>query len=126
MSSGCNAIINANYRKTIMSKTTDIMPKTTNKESPEQPQSLTESVTPLSPIGRADKAYELVYGDDGDNVIRHGAIDTAESANWYVRSYIGTLFASPTDNPLRQRFSNLDELLTWFNATYPLADEASE
>ena len=102
-----------------------------------------EPVTPLSPIGRADKAYELVHGDDGDNVIRHGAIDTAESADWYVRSYhgaintaesadwyvrsyMGTLFASPTDNPLRQRFSNLDELLIWFDTTYPLADEASE
>ena len=63
-----------------MSKTTDTMPKTTNKENSEQPQSSTEPVTPLSPIGRADKAYELVHGDDGDNVIRHGAIDTAESA----------------------------------------------
>ena len=83
-------------------------------------------VTPLSPIGRANKAYDLVYGDDGDNVIRHGAINTAESADWYVRSYMGGLFASHTDNPLRQRFSNLDELLVWFNATYPLAGEASE
>ena len=109
-----------------MSKTTDIMPKTINKESPEQPQSSAEPVTPLSPIGRADKAYELVHGDDGDSELRHGAIDTAESADWYVRSYMGTLFASPTDNPLRQRFSNLDELLVWFNATYPLAGEASE
>ena len=109
-----------------MSKTTDTMSKTTNKESPEQSQSSAEPVTPLSPIGRANKAYELVHGDDGDNVIRHGAIDTAESANWYVRSYMGTLFASPTNNPLRQRFSNLDELLIWFDATYPLANEASE
>ena len=109
-----------------MSKTTDIMPKITNKESPEQPQSSTELVTPLSLIGRADKAYDLVYGDDGDNVIRHGAINTAESADWYVRSYMGGLFATPNDNPLRQRFSNLDELLVWFNATYPLAGEASE
>ena len=105
-----------------MSKTTDTMPKTINKESSEQPQSSAEPVTPLSLIGRADKAYELVHGDDGDNVIRHGAIDTAESADWYVRSYIGTLFASPTDNPLRQRFSNLNELLECFNTTYPLAD----
>lgn len=109
-----------------MSKTTDIMPKTTNKESPEQPQFSSEPVTPLSPIGRADKAYELVHGDDGDSELRHGAINTAESADWYVRSYMGTLFASPTNNPLRQRFSNLDELLVWFDATYPLADEASE
>ena len=83
-------------------------------------------VTPLSPIGRADKAYELVHGDDGDNVIRHGAIDTAESADWYVRSYMGTLFASPTNNSLRQRFSNLDELFVWLDATYPLVDEASK
>ena len=102
------------------------MPKTTNKENSEQPQSLTESVTPLSPIERADKAYELVHGDDGDSELRHGAINTAESADWYVRSYMGTLFASPTNNPLRKRFSNLDELLVWFNATYPLAGEASE
>ena len=102
------------------------MPKTTNKESPEQPQSSTEPVTPLSLIERVDKAYELVHGDDGDSELRHGAIDTAESADWYVRSYMGTLFASPTDNPLRQRFSNLNELLAWFNTTYPLADEASE
>ena len=109
-----------------MSKTTDIMPKTINKESPEQPQSSAEPVTPLSPIGRADKAYELVHGNDGDSELRHGAINTAESADWYVRSYMGTLFASPTDNPLRQQFSNLDELLIWFNATYPLANEASE
>ena len=109
-----------------MSKTTDTAPKTTNKESPEQPQSSAESVTPLSPIGRANKAYDLVHGDDGNNVIRHGAIDTAESADWYVRSYMGGLFATPNDNPLRQRFSNLDELLIWFDATYPLADEASE
>jgi len=107
-----------------MSKTTDTTPKTINKESPEQPQSSAEPVTPLSPIGRADKAYELVHGDDGDSELRHGAINTAESADWYVRSYMETLFASPTNNPLRQRFSNLDELLVWFNATYPLADEA--
>ena len=85
-----------------------------------------EPVTPLSPIKRADKAYELVHGDDGDSELRHGAIDTAESADWYVRSYMSGLFASHTDNPLRQRFSNLDELLVWFNATYPLAGEASE
>ena len=109
-----------------MSKTTDTTPKTTNKESPEQPQFSAEPVTPLSPIGRADKAYELVHGNDGDSELRHGAIDTAESADWYVRSYMGTLFASPTDNPLRQRFSNLDELLIWFDATYPLVNEASE
>ena len=109
-----------------MSKTTDIMPKTINKESPEQPQSSTEPVTPLSPIGRADKAYELVHGDDGDNVIRHGAIDIAESADWYVRSYMGGLFATPNDNPLRQKFDNLEQLLVWFDTTYPLADEASE
>ena len=83
-------------------------------------------VTPLSPIGRADKAYELVHGDDGDNVIRHGAIDTAESADWYVRSYMGGLFATPNDNPLRQRFSNLDELLTWFDKTYPGAKQETE
>lgn len=85
-----------------------------------------ESVTPLSPIGRVNKAYNLVHGDDGNNVIRHGAIDTADSADWYVRSYMGTLFASPNNNPLRQRFSNLDELLAWFNTTYPLTEEASE
>ena len=109
-----------------MSKTTDTMPKTTNKENSEQPQSSAELVTPLSPIGRANKAYDLVHGDDGDSELRHGAIDTAESADWYVRSYMGGLFASHTDNPLRQRFSNLDELLVWFNATYPLAGEASE
>ena len=85
-----------------------------------------ESVTPLSPIGRADKAYELVHGYDGDSEIRHGAINTADSADWYVRSYMGTLFALPNNNPLRQRFSNLDELLAWFNTTYPLANEVSE
>ena len=105
-----------------MSKTTDTMPKITNKESPAQSQFPSERVTPLSPIGRADKAYELVHGDDGDNVIRHGAIDTAESADWYVRLYMGTLFASPTNNPLRQRFSNLDKFLTWFDKTYPIDD----
>ena len=109
-----------------MSKTTDTMSKTTNKESLEQSQSSAEPVTPLSLIGRVNKAYDLVHGDDGNNVIRHGAIDTAENADWYVRSYMGTLFASPTNNPLRQRFSNLNELLTWFNTTYPLADEVSE
>ena len=109
-----------------MSKTTDTMPKTTNTENSEQPQSSAELVTPLSPIGRANKAYDLVHGDDGDSELRHGAIDTAESADWYVRSYMGGLFASHTDNPLRQRFSNLDEPLVWFNATYPLAGEASE
>ena len=109
-----------------MSKTTDTMPKIINKENSEQPLSSVEPVTPLSPIGRVNKAYDLVHGDDGNNVIRHGEIDTAENADWYVRSYMGTLFASPTNNPLRQRFSNLDELLTWFNTTYPLADEVSE
>ena len=105
-----------------MNKTTDIMPKTTNKESLEQPLSPAEPVTPLSPIGRADKAYDLVHGDDGDSELRHGAIDTAESADWYVRSYMGGLFATPNDNPLTQKFDNLEQLLTWFDKTYPIDD----
>ena len=63
-----------------MSKTTDTTPKTTNKESPEQPQFSAEPVTPLSEIVRANKAYELVHGDDVDSELRHGAINTAESA----------------------------------------------
>ena len=85
-----------------------------------------ESVTPLSLIGRVNKAYDLIHGNSGNNVIRHGVIDTADSADWYVRSYMRTLFASPNNNPLRQRFSNLDEILAWFDATYPLANETSK
>ena len=61
-----------------MSKTTDTTPKTTNKENLEQPQSSAEPVTPLSLIGRADKAYELVHGDDGDSELRHGAEATIQ------------------------------------------------
>ena len=75
--------------------------------------------TPLSPEERANKAYKLVYGEDAEIPIRDKAVETAQDADWFVRSYIGEMFAAPNNHPLTQKFSNLEELLTWFDETYP-------
>lgn len=82
---------------------------------------------PLSPEERANKAYKLVYGEDAEIPIRDKAIETAQDADWFVRSYIGGMFATPNDHPLTQNFSDLEELLAWFDETYPAqVDDAVE
>lgn len=83
--------------------------------------------TPLSPEERANKAYKLVYGENAEIPIRDKAVETAQDADWFVRSYMGGMFATPNDHPLVQKFSNLEELLTWFDETYPAqVDDAVE
>lgn len=77
---------------------------------------------PLSPNERVNVAYRLVYGENAEILIGHEAIVTAQDADWFVRSYIGGLFATPNDNPLTQKFDNLEQFLTWFDETYPVDD----
>ncbi|MEG4149602.1 hypothetical protein [Microcoleus sp. Pol12B5] len=77
----------------------------------------------LSPNERVNAAYKLVYGEGAEIPIRHESIDNERDADWFVRSYMGILFATRNDNPLSQKFSNLDELLTWFYQVYPLQQE---
>lgn len=82
-------------------------------QKPQSPES-----QPLPPNERVNAAYKLVYGEGAEIPIRHESIATAQDADWFIRSYMGGLFAAPNDNPLTQRFSNLEELLTWFDQTY--------
>ncbi|HLO51390.1 MAG TPA: hypothetical protein VK211_23450 [Kamptonema sp.] len=93
-----------------------------NPEQPTEPQIQKPQPPegqPLPPNERVNAAYKLVYGEGAEIPIRHKSITTAQDADWFIRSYMGGLFATPNDNPLTQRFSNLEELLTWFDRTYP-------
>ena len=81
---------------------------------------------PLPPNERVNAAYKLVYGEGAEIPIRHQSIATAQDADWFIRSYMGRLFATPNDNPLTQRFSNLEELLTWFDQTYPIQQQEEQ
>lgn len=95
-------------------------------EQPTEPQSQTPKPPEgqlLSPSERVNAAYKLVYGKNAEIPIRHESIDNEQDADWFVRSYMGILFATPNDNPLTQKFSNLDELLTWFYQVYLLQQE---
>ncbi len=82
---------------------------------------------PLSPEERANKAYVLVYGEDAKIPTEHKSIRTAQDADWFIRSYLGRLFATPNDNPLTEKFKNLEELLVGFDQAYPAqVDDAVE
>lgn len=81
---------------------------------------------PLAPNERVNAAYKLVYGDDAEIPIKHESIATAQDADWFIRSYMGGLFATPNDNPLTQKFSNLEELLTWFDQNYPAQQQEKQ
>ncbi len=80
----------------------------------------------LSPNERVNAAYKLVYGKNAEIPIRHESIDNERDADWFVRSYMGILFATRNDNPLTQKFSNLDELLAWFYQVYPLQKQEEQ
>lgn len=87
----------------------------------------TKQSTPLSPEERANKAYILVYGENAEIPIEHESISTAQKADWFIRSYLGRLFATPNDNPLTQTFGDFLKLLVWFDQTYPAqVDDAVE
>lgn len=81
---------------------------------------------PLPPNQRVDAAYKLVYGEDAEVPTRHESIVTPEAAEWQIRYYMGGLFAEPNDHPLTQKFSNVDELLAWFNQTYPVQQQEEQ
>jgi|GEM_PF-6519160 len=81
---------------------------------------------PLPPNERVDAAYKLVYGEDAEVPTRHESIVTPEAAEWQIRYYMGGLFAVPNDHPLTQRFSNVDELLTWFDQAYPIQKQEDQ
>ena len=100
-------------------------PPPAEPSTPEAPKQQVPNPQPseglsLSPNQRVDAAYKLVYGENGEVPTRHESIVTAEAAEWQIRYYMGGLFAEPNDHPLAQKFSNVDELLTWFNEAYPL------
>lgn len=76
---------------------------------------------PLPPNERVNAAYKLVYGENAEIPIQHESIATEQDADWHIRSYMGGLFATPNDHPLTQKFNNLEELLEWFNKTYPVS-----
>lgn len=78
---------------------------------------------PLPHSQRVDAAYKLVYGEAAEVPTRHESIVTPEAAEWQIRYYMGGLFAVPNDHPLTQKFSSVDELLTWFDQTYPVQKE---
>lgn len=99
---------------------------------PEQP---TESQTqkpqppqgqPLPPNQRVDAAYKLVYGESAEVPTKHEAIVTPESAEWQIRYYMGGLFAVPNNHLLTQKFSSVDELLTWFDQAYPIQQQEEQ
>lgn len=103
-------------------------PKQEEPQSDQPTESQTQKPKPpegqlLSPNERVNAAYKLVYGKNAEIPIRHESIDNERDADWFVRSYLGILFATQNDNPLSQKFSNLDELLTWFYQVYPLQQE---
>ncbi|MEG4406449.1 hypothetical protein [Microcoleus sp. MON2_D5] len=78
---------------------------------------------PLPPNERVNAAYKLVYGENAEIPIKHESIVTEQDADWHIRSYMGGLFATPNQHPMTQQFNNLEELLDWFNKTYPVAAE---
>jgi hypothetical protein len=88
-------------------------------EQVESEELSTKQSAPLSPEERANKAYILIYGENAELPIGHRSINTTQDADWFVRSYMGRLFAKPSDHPMTKQFNNLEELLTWFNETYP-------
>lgn len=121
----------ANSNKTASKILTETPEQFTKEVELEELQSSTEQPTeqsaPMSPEERANKAYKLVYGEDAEVPIEHKAINTAQDADWFIRSYMGGMFATPNDHLLTQKFSNLEELLGWFDQTYPArADDAVE
>lgn len=112
------------------SKSESKVPTETTEQSTEKvelDELSTKQSAPLSPEERANKAYRLVWGEKAESPIRDKSINTAQDADWFVRSYLGVLFATPNDHPLTQKFSNVDELLVWFDQTYPAqVDDAVE
>ena len=78
----------------------------------------------LPPNERVNAAYKLVYGENAEIPIQHELIATDQDADWHIRSYMGGLFATPNDHPLTQKFNDLEELLEWFNKTYPVLAES--
>ena len=121
----------ANSNKTASKILTETPEQFTKEVELEELQSsreqLTEQSAPMSPEERANKAYKLVYGEDAEVPIEHKAINTAQGADWFIRSYMGGLFATPNDHPLTQNFSDLEELLEWFDDFYPAqVDDAVE
>lgn len=99
------------------------------KSHPEQPSEFqvqkpqSPEGQPLPPSQRVDAAYKLVYGEDSEVPTRHESIVTPEAAEWQIRYYMGGLFAVPNDHPLTRRFSDVDEVLTWFDQAYPPQQE---
>lgn len=143
MSNGFNVTINSNYKNTMNRPTktaSNIMQPESLEEPTEQPNPkeapqseqptepqiqkplLTEG-QPLPPNERVNAAYKLVYGEGAEIPIKHKSITTAQDADWFIRSYMGGLFATSNDNLLTKKFSNLEELLTWFDQTYPTQQE---
>jgi hypothetical protein len=119
-------------------KSKELKPEETPQEQP-APEPAPEQTTPeqptesqiqkpmppegqrLPPNERVNAAYKLVYGENAEIPIQHESIATDQDADWHIRSYMGGLFATPNDHPLTQKFNDLEELLEWFNETYPAA-----
>lgn len=104
------------------SKSESKVPTETTEQSTKEVKSdelSTKQSPPLSPEERANKAYVLVYGEDAEIPIEHKSIDTAQQADWFIRSHLGRLFATPNDNPLTEKFKNLEKLLVAFDQAYP-------
>lgn len=80
---------------------------------------------PLPSNERINAAYKLVYGENAKMPPKDEAIAQPDD-EWFIRSFFGALFATPNDNPLTQKFSNLDELLTWFYQAYPLQQQEDQ
>ena len=76
----------------------------------------------LEPSERATLACKLTFGENAEIPETHNSIKTPEQSDWFIRSYFGKLFAQKNDNPLTEKFGNLENLLKWFDETYPLKE----